>query len=230
MPVFRIPREIVFPDPADAEVEPNGLLGVGGDLSPARLLLAYRSGIFPWYSRGQPILWWSPDPRMVLYPDRLHVPRRLATDLRHNRFDVTLDRAFADVIAGCAQTPRPSQPGTWITPAMRKAYCRLHDLGHAHSCEAWLGGQLAGGVYGVAAGRCFAAESMFYRRANASKAALVCLVRQLGRWGFRLVDCQVYTDNIARFGGVEIPRSRYLAELAAAIDQPGVPGPWQFDV
>lgn len=231
MPVFRISRPLVFPDPQLAEREPNGLLGVGGDLSPNRLLLAYRSGIFPWYSPGQPILWWSPDPRMVLYPNRLHVPRRLRQTLRAGagKFAITLDRAFAEVVAGCANAPRPGakELGTWITPEMQRAYTRLHDLGHAHSCEAWLGDRLVGGVYGVTIGRYFAAESMFYRQANASKAALVCLVEQLGRWGFPLIDCQMHTPHVARFGGEEIERSRFLREVSAAADQPG-PQRWAF--
>jgi leucyl/phenylalanyl-tRNA---protein transferase len=229
VPIFRLTHQHVFPDPSFAEDEPNGLLAVGGDLSPNRLLVAYRHGIFPWYSAGQPILWWSPDPRMVLYPGELHVPKSLHRTLNQCVFTLTLDRAFAQVIHACGQAPRPDQDGTWITPDMEAAYTRLHQLGHAHSAEAWLGDELAGGVYGLALGRFFSAESMFYRAPNASKAALVHLVRQLAAWGFPLIDVQMHTPNTDRFGAREIPRKRYLRELARAAARPGLPGPWQFD-
>ncbi|MCG3180627.1 MAG: Leucyl/phenylalanyl-tRNA--protein transferase [Phycisphaerae bacterium] len=232
MAVYRIPdKELVFPNPAlaDRDADSNGLLGVGGDLRPARLLLAYRSGIFPWYSNGGPILWWSPDPRFVIYPDRMHVSRSLARTIRRGQFAVTMDRAFADVIEGCATTPRRGQGGTWITPEMGAAYTLLHEQGHAHSVEAWAGNRLAGGVYGVSIGRFFAAESMFAAAPDASKAALVHLVRQLARWGFPLIDSQIHTDHVARMGGMDIPRRRYLAELKAAAALPPPPLPWRFD-
>jgi len=227
MPVFRIPRQHVFPDPEQAN--PFGLLGVGGDLHPDRLLLAYRSGIFPWYSQHQPLLWWSPDPRMVLWVGELHVPRSLGKVLRGGRYTFSADRAFEEVIDACAAAPRPGQKGTWITPEMRRAYVELHQRGHAHSIEAWSEGQLAGGLYGVAIGQVFFGESMYADRADASKAAFVRLVQQLERWGYPLVDCQVHTEHLARFGAREIPRRQYLRHLADLVDRPGRMGPWTLD-
>lgn len=226
--IFRIPREHLFPDPELSE--PSGLLGVGGDLSPERLLLAYRRGIFPWYSQGQPILWWSPNPRMVLYSEELRVQRSLAKRVRQRRYRITLDTAFHEVIARCARVPRPGQRGTWITPHMVEAYRHLHALGHAHSVEAWdQDGNLVGGLYGVAVGRLYCGESMFAEAPDASKVAFVHLARQLQRWGFPLVDCQVYTDHLARFGAREIPREQYLAEAQRLAADPGRPGHWAFD-
>ncbi len=227
MPIFRIPRELLFPDPALAE--PSGLLGVGGDLSAQRMILGYQRGIFPWYSAGQPILWWSPDPRMVLYPDQLVVQRSLGKRIRQRRYEVTLDRAFPDVIARCATVRRPGQDGTWLTPAMMRALHQLHDLGYAHSVEAWEDGRLVGGLYGVAVGRFFSGESMFADAPDASKVAFVLMVRQLERWGWPLVDCQVHTEHLERFGGVEIPRTRYLQEIAPLVEAEGKLGKWSFD-
>jgi len=227
MPIFRIPRTLTFPPPHLAE--PSGLLGVGGDLGPERLLLGYRSGIFPWYSEGQPVLWWSPDPRMVLYPDRLTIPRSLAKTLRQGRFTLTLDQAFSAVIAGCAESPRRGQAGTWLTPALRDGLEALFAAGYAHSCEAWRDGELVGGLYGVAVGRFFSGESMFARAPDASKVAFVHWMRQLTRWGYPLVDCQVHTDHLARFGAEEIPRADYLAALPDLVNAPGRPGHWSFD-
>src|SRR5262245_53766187 len=188
-----------FPPLAAAQKEPNGLLAVGGDLSPRRLLDAYRRGIFPWYSEGDPILWWSPDPRMVLFPDELRVTRSLAKPLRTKPHEVRFDTAFTAVMRGCA-APRPGQGGTWIGPEMRAAYRRLHDLGYAHSAETWIDGELAGGLYGVALGGAFFGESMFTRTRDASKMALVGLVRRLAAEGFGLIDCQMHTAHLESLG------------------------------
>jgi len=228
VPVYRLGREIDFP-PAEA-AHASGLLAIGGDLSPERLLLAYARGIFPWYEQGQPILWHSPDPRFVLVPSELHVPRSLERRvLRRRRFAFTLDTAFRRVMEGCAAAPRPEGPGTWITPEMIEAYVRLHALGRAHSIEAWdADGRLAGGVYGVALGAFFSAESMFTAVPDAGKAALVTLVRWLGAHGCRLVDCQVYTANLERFGAREWPRARYLASLHTLVSEAG-PAEWKLD-
>ncbi len=212
------------------QATPEGLLAVGGDLSVPRLLAAYRAGIFPWYSAGQPILWWSPDPRTVLFPAQLRISRSLRKTLARNTFRITLDTAFGAVMDGCA-SPRPGQShgSTWITPEMRAAYLRLFAAGHAHSIEAWVGDILAGGLYGVAIGGAFFGESMFTREPDASKVAFVRLVRQLQVWGFTLVDCQVYSDHLASLGATEISRSEFVAKLKAAITMPPHPLPWCFD-
>ena len=227
MAVFRIPDEHLFPNPRLAD--PSGLLGVGGDLNPQRILLAYQMGIFPWYSKGQPILWWSPDPRMAFAADELHVPRSLSKSVRKRHFRVTLDTAFEEVVAGCASAYRPDQEGTWITGEMQHAYCELHRLGHAHSVEAWEGDELVGGLYGVALGGLFSGESMFSLRSNASKVAFVHLIRQLDRWDFQLIDCQVHTKHLARFGAHEISRFDYLRQLKETLTLPDRQGPWRFD-
>jgi leucyl/phenylalanyl-tRNA--protein transferase len=206
--------DIAF-DPESADSE--GLVAVGGDLRPARLLQAYRSGVFPWYSEETPILWWSPDPRAIFELDGLHVSRRLARTLRARRFVVTFDRDFAGVVRGCAD--RPGQ-GTWITPAMVRAYNELHRLGWAHSVEAWHAGELAGGLYGVAVGGLFAGESMFTRVRDASKVALVHLVEHLRQRGFQLFDIQFCTEHTRRLGAAEIPRAEYLARLRRALSCP----------
>ncbi|MCC6208861.1 MAG: leucyl/phenylalanyl-tRNA--protein transferase [Gammaproteobacteria bacterium] len=198
-----------FPPVARALTEPNGLLAVGGCLDPAWLLEAYRDGIFPWFSPGQPIMWWSPDPRMVLFPERLKVSRSLDKLIRQGVYTVTLDQAFAQVIRACSE-PRSADGGTWITEDMIEAYTCLHELGHAHSVEAWFDGDLAGGLYGVALGRVFFGESMFFRRRDASKVAFVHLVRQLRRWGFSVIDCQMNTEHLRRFGAAEIPRLEFV--------------------
>jgi leucyl/phenylalanyl-tRNA--protein transferase len=224
--VFSIPRQHLFPDPALAE--PNGLLGVGGDLDPNRLILAYRQGIFPWYSHA-PILWWSPNPRMVLHSADLHVRRSLAKRIRQARFTITLDRAFDTVIERCASRPRPGQTGTWITPQMMAAYRHLHALGYAHSCEAWQDGTLVGGLYGVAIGKVYSGESMFTDVPDASKVAFVHFVRQLHRWKYPLIDCQVYTEHLANFGAGEMPRHLYLEKLHDLQRLEGRQGPWTFD-
>jgi leucyl/phenylalanyl-tRNA--protein transferase len=225
--VYRLPSEPVFPDPQESEAD--GLLAVGGDLSPERLLAAYAAGIFPWFNPGSPILWWSPDPRLVLRPAWLHVPRSLERALRRGRYQVRADTAFDQVIRRCAEAPRPGQPGTWITRDMLRAYQRLHRLGFAHSFEAWEGDVLAGGLYGVSLGRAFFGESMFADRADASKVALVASIRWLAARGVELTDCQVHTEHLARFGAREIPRARFLAELAVALAHPTLRGKWDFD-
>jgi leucyl/phenylalanyl-tRNA--protein transferase len=205
--------------------EPNGLLAAGGDLSPRRLLEAYRRGIFPWFSEGDPILWWSPDPRMVLAPAELKVSRSLAKTLRNKPYEVRFDTAFDAVIRACA-APREGEPGTWITAEMRAAYDRLHRLGYAHSVETWIDGELAGGLYGVAIGRMFYGESMFSRARDASKIALAHLARRLQEAGFELIDCQMRTEHLASLGAREIPRAAFQQAVGELVDYPGRPGPW----
>lgn len=226
--MYRLGRALVFPSAEEAE--PGGLVAVGGDLTPERLLLAYASGIFPWYSVGQPILWHSPDPRFVLLPAELHVPRSLRRELRRGRYRVSLDRAFGRVIRACAEAPRPDQDGTWITPEMIEAYERLHAEGCAHSAEAWEGEELVGGVYGVALGGAFSGESMFTRRPDASKVALVTLLRQLSAWGFVLFDAQTPSEHVRRLGGSEWPRKRFLRALVAALALPTRRGRWTLEL
>jgi leucyl/phenylalanyl-tRNA--protein transferase len=226
-PIYRLGRALAFPDPGESH--PSGLLAVGGDLSCERLLLAYSSGIFPWYSEDQPILWHSPDPRMVLLPGALHVPKSLERRLSRGDYEVRLDTAFADVVRGCAEVPRPGEPGTWITPEMHDAYVELHERGYAHSAEAWRDGRLAGGLYGVSLGGAFFGESMFAREADASKVAFATLVRQLARWSFDLVDCQVHTDHLERFGAEPWPRSRFLDALARSLTHETRCGAWRLD-
>lgn len=208
--------------------DPNGLLAAGGDLSPQRLLDAYVRGIFPWFGDDDPLLWWSPDPRMVLFLDELHVTRSLRRVIRSNRFEVRFDTAFRDVMLACSE-PRPDQDGTWITPAMVEAYTSLWRLGYAHSIESWADGELVGGLYGVAIGRMFYGESMFTRRSDASKVALVGTVQQLSRWGFHLIDCQMPTDHLASMGAREIPRQEFLAHIGRLVVEPEVPAPWRGD-
>lgn len=226
MPVFRLDERPVFPPPHLAAED--GLLAVGGDLRPERLLNAYAQGIFPWYEDGLPILWHSPDPRMVLRADELHVPRSLAKTMRRRPYQITLDAAFRDVVAACASTARPGQDGTWITREMRAAYEILHRLGYAHSVEAWRGDELVGGLYGVSLGGAFFGESMFARTPDASKIAFVTLVKDLARRDITLIDCQVYTDHLARFGATEWPRRRYLKALSAALKVPTRKGRWRL--
>jgi leucyl/phenylalanyl-tRNA--protein transferase len=200
-----------FPDPSLALTEPDGLLAVGGDLQPQRLLEAYRRGIFPWYEAGQPILWWSPDPRTVLTPSQLHISRSLHRTLRRGRFSVSVDQAFEAVIDACAATR--ARTGTWITPEMRSAYLHLHKLGHAHAIETWAGSELVGGLYGIALGGVFFGESMFSRASDASKVALVKLARVMERRGMELIDCQVATSHLASLGSEPVPRATFLRTL-----------------
>jgi leucyl/phenylalanyl-tRNA---protein transferase len=215
MPVYYLGEELVFPSPLLAS--PGGLLAIGGDLSPERLLLAYRTGVFPWYGDGNPILWWSPDPRLVLFPEEFHVARRLARVVRQGVFQVTRDAAFRDVIRACAQTRGPGREDTWITEEMMGAYIRLYEEGWAHSVEAWFENQLAGGLYGVSVGRAFFGESMFTRIPNASKAAMAHLVEHIKQRGFAFVDCQVHTQHLIRMGAREISRTQFLSLLDRAV-------------
>ncbi len=208
-----------FPPVELAQREPNGLLAVGGDLSPTRLLNAYRNGIFPWYSEGQPILWWSPDPRLVLFPDRLKISRSLRKTLRNGEFEISVDGDFRGVIHACA-APRYDEGETWITKEMISAYENLHQAGHAHSIEIWLHEELVGGLYGVSTGRVFFGESMFSKARDASKVALVCLARYLASWGCQLIDCQVYSQHLVSLGAEEIPRHRFSAILREAVARP----------
>ncbi len=224
MPIFELSEKSSFPPPHFAEGD--GLLAVGGDLSEERLVRAYYMGIFPWYSEPDPILWWSPDPRLVLFPDELNVSRRLRRTMRSGLFRITMDTAFDQVIEHCAVIPRRHEKGTWITPAMISAYKRLHRSGFAHSVETWSADQLVGGLYGVAIGRCFFGESMFSLQSNASKVALVELVAYLHKKKFRLIDCQVTTAHLKNFGAREIPRSEFLNLLKKYREKPSLRGQW----
>lgn len=215
--------------PPIEDTDEDGILAVGGDLKPERLVEAYRRGIFPWYSEGLPILWHCPDPRFVLEPAALHVPRSLRKEMHRGTYRVTVDRAFEDVIDGCAKTKRPGQRGTWITRDMRKAYVRLHQLGVAHSVEAWLGDKVVGGLYGVALGAVFYGESMFALAPDASKVAFVTLVEWMRGWGVKLIDCQQETAHLARFGAEAWPRARFVAALETLTKEPGRPGRWSME-
>lgn len=217
-----------FPPVEEALREPNGLLAAGGDLSTPRLLQAYERGIFPWFGDGDPVLWWSPDPRMVLATDGMRITRSLRKTIRGGRFRVTADTAFPSVMAACAE-PRPDQDGTWITGDVFDAYCTLASLGVAHSIEAWEGTTLVGGLYGVALGRMFFGESMFSRRSDASKVALAHLVRQLRRWSFPLIDCQMSTSHLASLGARTVSRAEFLTVVRRCVTEPAVPAPWQLD-
>jgi len=224
MPLLTLTAKTDFPSTERAG--PGGLLAAGGDLSPRRLLRAYGRGIFPWYAQGEPILWWSPDPRFVLFPAEVHVPRSLKKIMDKNKFSLSFDCAFAEVIDGCAR-PRPGAPGTWITPDMRRAYIRLHELGYAHSIESWRNDTLAGGLYGIALGRCFFAESMFHNEANASKAVFFALARALKKKGFLIIDCQLSSPHLAAWGGRPIPRWEYLEWLRRGLAYKTLRGNWR---
>ncbi len=228
VPVRLIRGDEALPDPEQSDA--RGLLAIGGDLRPERLLDAYRRGIFPWYGEGLPILWHSPDPRFVLVPERLRVNRSLAKAIRRGRYRITLDTAFGEVLRNCAASPRAGQDGTWITDDMIQAYERLHALGHAHSVEAWLADELVGGLYGVAVGGMFCGESMFAFEPDASKIAFVRLVWQLEQWGFEAIDCQVHTEHLERFGAEEWPRRDFLGLLGQLRGlERGPASPWRFD-
>ena len=227
MTVFLLTDKIVFPPPHLASGE--GLLAIGGDLSRERLLLAYRMGIFPWFSDDEPILWWSPDPRLVLYPREIRISKTLKKIIRKGVFTVTVDSAFVRVINQCAQIRLENNQGTWIVEDMIDVYCKLHESGFAHSVEAWRQGELAGGLYGVSLGRCFFGESMFTRVSNASNVALVTLVEYLNKLSFDMLDCQLTTKHLLRFGAREIPRARFLKQLEESLKAPTKKGKWCFD-
>jgi leucyl/phenylalanyl-tRNA---protein transferase len=227
MPVFRLDERLAFPPVHLAE---DGLLAVGGDLKPERLLLAYTRGIFPWYGENLPILWHSPDPRMVMTTRDLVVQRSLRKAIRKQPYRLTMDQAFRKVLLACADAPRPGQDGTWLIPEMVDAYTKLFDLGFAHSVEAWHGDTLVGGLYGVSLGTAFFGESMFAHAPDASKIAFVASVHQLDAWSIGLIDCQVHTEHLARFGAREISRGAYLERLTEALDEPTKRGRWAFDL
>lgn len=216
-----------FPPLSQALLEPNGLLAAGGDLSPSRLLAAYRQGIFPWFMPGEPILWWSPSPRMVLFPNELHIHRSLAKVIRNKAYRITFDTAFRDVMAGCA-APRGEQAGTWISDDMIEAYVALHHAGYAHSFECWHEDELVGGLYGMAIGKMFYGESMFARQADASKITFVHAVQWLAAQGFGLIDCQMHTEHLARFGAREISRDEFMQQLTELTAQYDLLGPWSY--
>jgi leucyl/phenylalanyl-tRNA---protein transferase len=221
MPIFRLTEKIIFPDPELADRE--GILAVGGDLSPERLALAYCNGIFPWYTEGEPIIWWSPDPRFILYPKDIKISKSMGKLLKKNKYKVTFDTAFRDVITQCALY---RSDGTWITNEMLEAYCKLHELGLAHSVETWCGEELAGGLYGVSIGACFFGESMFSRMDNASKTALAVLSGKLSERGFVMIDCQVYTKHLESLGAVRIQRKEFLKLLKTGLTSKTLQGKW----
>lgn len=227
MPVFLLSDKISFPPPYLASKE--GLLAVGGDLSQKRLLLAYRTGIFPWFSDDEPILWWSPDPRLVLYPEEIRVSKTLKKIIKKKMFHVTMDSAFVQVINQCAKIRLQNNQGTWVVKEMIDAYCKLHESGFAHSVEAWYQGELAGGLYGVSLGKCFFGESMFTRVSNASNVALVKLVEYLNALSFDMIDCQLTTEHLLRFGAREIPRVSFLKQLEESLKAPTKKGKWCFE-
>jgi len=224
MPVYQIPDELLFPDPELAEED--GLLGVGGDLSPARLLLAYASGIFPWYSTGEPIMWWSPDPRCVLRPEKRKISTSLRQALKKGNYEVRFDTCFEEVIRHCSAAKRKGQRGTWITKEMVAAYIQLHELGFAHSTEVFMDGKLAGGLYGISIGGTYSGESMFHLRPEASKIALYHLVERLKERGYPLIDCQVTNQHLLSLGAEEMPRKEFLKQLIKNREKPGHKGKW----
>jgi leucyl/phenylalanyl-tRNA--protein transferase len=215
--VVALDADTPFPPLRAALQHPNGLLAIGGDLTPQRLLDAYAHGIFPWFSPGEPVLWWSPDPRMVMFPDELKVSRSLAKRLKKNNYEVRFDTAFREVMQACSTAPREGQNGTWIVPDMVDAYCRLYELGYAHSAETWIDGELVGGLYGVKLGRMFYGESMFHRVTDASKIAFVHMVRRLQQQGIGMIDCQMHTSHLASLGAREIPRDEFSHRLTKLV-------------
>ena len=224
MPVYLLPVEPLFPPPSEAE--PDGLLAVGGDLSPERLINAYAEGIFPWFRDDEDIFWFSPDPRMVLFPEALRISASLHRVIRSNKFLMTADEDFGGVIHACAEAARPGQDGSWIDEEFIKGYSELHELGFAHSFEVWQEDVLVGGLYGVSIGRAFFGESMFYKVANASKVAFYHMVEKIKTWQFHFIDCQVETDLLKQFGASPVPRAEYLERLKTALDFPTQKGPW----
>ncbi len=227
MPVFQLSDENVFPPPELADE--NGLLAVGGDLCEERLLLAYSMGIFPWYSGNDPVLWWSPDPRLVLFPDDLKISRSLTQTIHKGIFKVTMDTDFESVIQACATVHRKDDGATWITADMMDAYIDLHKSGYAHSVESWYKGELAGGLYGISLGSAFFGESMFTKKSNASKVAFALLVQQLSKWNFTLIDCQITTGHLKSFGAVEISRRTFLKKLHSSLNNAASRKRWGFD-
>jgi len=217
-----------FPSVGQALDEPNGLLAAGGNLSPERLLDAYQHGIFPWFNADEPVLWWSPDPRMVLFPQEFKESRSLRRTLRNKQYEVRADSAFEQVMRACA-APREGQNGTWIHDEMVAAYTELHRMGYAHSIETWIDGELAGGLYGIAIGRMFYGESMFSRRTDASKIAIAHLAKQLTHWNFGMIDCQMNTRHLASLGAREIPRAEFVVRLRELIHYPDIASPWKLD-
>ena len=226
MPVYQLSDKLIFPPVEMAEKD--GLLAIGGDLSPERLLLAYGSGIFPWYSEGDPILWWSPSPRLVIFPDEFKIPKRLSRFMRQKKFSASMDTTFEKVISACATIGDRGRKGTWITREMIEAYCLLHQMGFAHSVECWLDDELAGGLYGISLGGVFFGESMFSRQSNASKVGLALLVNKLLEWDFDLIDCQMKTPHLIQFGAREIPGSEFAKLLARSMSRPTKIGRWQL--
>lgn len=227
MPIYQLMDHIpVFPSPEEAERD--GLLAIGGDLSPERLLVAYQQGIFPWYEEGQPLLWWSPDPRLIMEPKNFKLSRSLKKVIRKGQFQVRTDTSFSEVIRACATIRTENDQGTWITMDMEEAYIRLHELGYAHSVETWYDGELVGGLYGIFLGRAFFGESMFMRKTDASKVAFAALVEQMKKWKVDLIDCQVTSNHLKSLGAVEIPRLEFLKRLKQAISFKTIPQKWAF--
>ena len=224
MPVYRLSEELLFPLPENARED--GLLAIGGDLSAARLLLAYENGIFPWFSKNEPILWWSPDPRFILFTDKIHVSKSMKKFLKKEVFKVTFDTAFLEVVTNCSKIKRPKQKGTWITKEMIAAYQNLHDIGVAHSAEVWQDGVLCGGIYGISLGGCFFGESMFSKKDNASKVALVVLLKKLKEKNISILDCQVYSDHLKTMGAEEISRNLFLDILKKELMKKSILGKW----
>ena len=227
MTIYQLTDQLLFPNPEEAE--PEGILAVGGDLTAERLLLAYRKGIFPWYSAGQPILWWSPDPRLLLYLSEIHISKSLRRIINSQRFEIRFDTNFDRVIKNCALVYRKNQDGTWITEQMRQAYGQLFQDGYAHSVESYFEGELVGGLYGLSIGKAFFGESMFSNKSEASKIALVALVEKLTLWDFHFIDCQVPTDHLKQMGAVEVERSLFLEQLKQASMAESIRGPWTLD-
>lgn len=226
MPIYQLPNEPLFPHPSEAEAD--GLLAIGGDLSEKRLIAAYASGIFPWYSDDDPILWWSPDPRLVLYPDRFKLSKSLKQKINRQTFDIRVDFAFEEVVENCAKAKRKAQDGTWITDEMKEAYVKLFNHGLAHSVETWEGNKLVGGLYGISLGAAFFGESMFHKRTDASKVAFYYLAEMCKKWNFAFIDCQVTNPHLVSLGAEEIMRDEFLDTLADAIEEPTKQGKWEF--
>ncbi len=228
MPIYQLPNEPLFPHASEAEAD--GLVAIGGDLSEKRLIAAYASGIFPWYSDNDPILWWSPDPRLVLYPDRFKLSKSLKQKINRKTFNIRVDFAFEEVVENCAKTKRTAQDGTWITEEMKEAYIKLFNRGLAHSIETWEGNKLVGGLYGISLGAAFFGESMFHKRADASKVAFYYLAEMCKKWNFAFIDCQVTNPHLLSLGAEEIMRDEFLDTLADAIEEPTHQGKWEFNI